>query len=239
MGGADDKPVLVLSREGKGRVAELLTDQMWLWARGYQGGGPYLDLLRRLAHWLMKEPDLEEEALRASVDGKRFTVTRQSLKKDVPPATITLPSGKIETVTLAAGEPGLWTGSIETKELGLYKVQDGDLTMLANVGPENPREFQEVVSAPDKLRPIAEATGGTVRRLASGSGSEIVLPRILEMQDSPIYGGSDYVAIRKTGASEVKGIGFAPLAIGFLGLAVLLGSLLSAWLYEGRRGARA
>ena len=239
MSGADDKPVLVLSREGKGRVAELLTDQMWLWARGYQGGGPYLDLLRRLAHWLMKEPDLEEEALRASVEGKRFTVTRQSLKKEVPPATITLPSGKTETITLAAGEPGLWTGAIETKELGLYKVQDGELTILANVGPENPREFQEVVSTPDKLRPIAEATGGTVRRLASGAGSDIVLPRILEMRDSPIYGGSDYAAIRKIGASEVKGIGFAPLAIGFLGLVVLLGGLLSAWLYEGRRGARA
>ena len=239
MAGADEKPVLVLSREGKGRVAELLTDQMWLWARGYQGGGPYLDLLRRLAHWLMKEPDLEEEALRASVEGKRFTITRQSLKPDAPPALVTLPSGKTETVKLEAGEPGLWTGALEIKELGLYKVQDGDLTILANVGPENPREFQEVVSTPDKLKGITEATGGTARRIAGGVGSDVVLPRVLEMRDSPIYGGSDYVAIRKTGASEVKGLGFSPLAIGFFGLVVLLGSLLAAWLYEGRRGARA
>ena len=239
MSGAADKPVLVLSREGKGRVAELLTDQMWLWARGYQGGGPYLDLLRRLAHWLMKEPDLEEEALRASVEGKRFTITRQSLKKEVPPALVTLPSGKTATVKLDGGEPGLWTGTLETKELGLYKVQDGELTILANVGPENPREFQEVVSTIDKLRPIAEATGGTVRRIVSGSGDEIALPRILEMRDSPIYGGSDYAAIKKTGASEVKGIGLAPLAIGFVGLLVLLGGLLLTWLFEGRRGARA
>ena len=100
MGGVEGKPVLVLSREGKGRVAELLSDQMWLWARGYDGGGPYLDLLRRLAHWLMKEPDLEEEALRATADGKTFTVTRQSLQAEVPPAIITLPSGKTLTVTL-------------------------------------------------------------------------------------------------------------------------------------------
>ena len=235
MAGANDKPVLVLSREGNGRVAELLSDQMWLWARGYQGGGPYLDLLRRLAHWLMKEPDLEEEALRASSDGKRFTVTRQSLGKEVPPAVVTLPSGKTETVKLDPGEPGLWTGSIAAAELGLYKVQDGNLTVLANVGPENPREFQEVVSTPDKLRPLAEATGGTVRRIASGSGSDVTIPRLLEMRDSPIYGGSDYVAISRTGASEVRGIGLAPLAIGFVGLVILLGSLLSAWLYEGRR----
>ena len=236
---ADHKPVLVLSREGKGRVAELLTDQMWLWARGYDGGGPYLDLLRRLAHWLMKEPDLEEEALRASSDGKRFTITRQSLGKGIPPAIVTLPSGKTDTVKLDAGEPGLWTGTLEVKELGLYKVQDGDLTILANVGPENPREFQEVVSTPDKLRPIAEATGGTVRRIASGNAGDVKLPRILEMRDSPIYGGSDYVAIKRTGASEVRGIALAPLAIGFVGLVVLLGSLLAAWLYEARSGARA
>ena len=239
MGGAENKPVLVLSREGKGRVAELLSDQMWLWARGYDGGGPYLDLLRRLAHWLMKEPDLEEEALRAAVDGKSFTITRQSLKAEVPPATVTLPSGKTATVKLVAGEPGLWSGQMDVKELGLYKVRDGDLSMLASVGPENPREFQEVVSTTEKLRSITEATGGTVRRIADGTSGAITMPRILEMHDSPIYGGSDYVAIKKTGASEVKGIGFAPLAIGFLGLAFLLGSVVLAWLYEGRRGATA
>ena len=237
MDGAEGKPVLVLSREGKGRVAELLSDQMWLWARGYDGGGPYLDLSRRLAHWLMKEPDLEEEALRASADGKHFTVTRQSLKDAVPPAVVTLPSGKTERVTLAAGEPGLWSGTIDVKELGLYKVSDGDLSILASVGPENPREFQEVVSTPDKLRPLAEATGGSVRRIAEGTAGAVTLPRVLEMRDSPIYGGSDYVAIRRTGASEVKGIGLAPLAIGFVGLVFLLGGLLAAWLTEGRTWA--
>lgn len=235
MGGAEDKPVLVLSREGKGRVAELLSDQMWLWARGYDGGGPYLDLSRRLAHWLMKEPDLEEEALRAETQGKNFVVTRQSLKPEVPPATVTMPSGKSVQLKLAAGEPGLWTGAFEAHELGLYKVTDGDLSVLVNVGPENPREFQEVVSTPDKLKPIADATGGTVRRIADGSEGAIAMPRLLEMRDSPIYGGADFAAIRKTGASEVKGIGFSPLAIGFLGLIVLLGSVLLGWLYEGGR----
>jgi hypothetical protein len=62
--GPGNKPLLVLAREGEGRVALLLSDHIWLWARGYDGGGPHLDLLRRLSHWLMKQPDLEEEALR-------------------------------------------------------------------------------------------------------------------------------------------------------------------------------
>ena len=45
MTGADGKPLLLLSRFGEGRVALLLSDHIWLWARGYEGGGPHLDLL--------------------------------------------------------------------------------------------------------------------------------------------------------------------------------------------------
>jgi hypothetical protein len=236
--GADRKPLLVLSREGKGRVALLLSDQMWLWARGFEGGGPHLDLLRRLAHWLMKEPELEEEALRATVRGKKIEIERQSLLADIPPVKITAPSGQETTATLAAAEPGLSRASLDAAELGLYRLTDGKLSVLANVGPENPREFQEVVSTPDRLRPLAEATGGTVRRIAKGAGGDIVLPRLAAMRDSPIYGSPDYAAIRRNGASEVKGVGVTPLAIGFLGLLALLGSAVAGWLYEGRGGTR-
>ncbi|VTZ52313.1 conserved membrane hypothetical protein [Methylocella tundrae] len=236
--GADQKPLLVLSREGKGRVALLLSDQMWLWARGFEGGGPHLDLLRRLAHWLMKEPELEEEALRANVRGRKIEIERQSLLAEIPPVKITAPSGQESTVTLAAAEPGLSRASVDASELGLYRLTDGTLSVLANVGPENPREFQEVVSTPERLRPLAEATGGTVRRIASGATGDIALPRLVSMRESPVYGGSDYAAIKRNGASEVKGVGVTPLAIGFLGLIALLASVVSAWLFEGRRGRK-
>ena len=233
LSGAENMPLLLLSREGKGRVALLLSDQMWLWARGFQGGGPHLDLLRKLAHWLMKEPELEEEALRASARGHELSIERQSLKPDVPPVSVTSPTGKVQTVTLAAAAPGLSRAQVSVEEFGLYKLSDGELSTLVNVGPENPREFQEVVSTPDKLKPIAEATGGTVRRIDGGAG--IALPRFVAMRDSPLYGGSDYVGIRRTGASVVTGVGVAPLAIGFIGLIFLLGSVLAGWLWEGRR----
>ena len=114
-------------------------------------------------------------------------------------------------------------------------MSDGNLSVLANVGPENPREFQEVVSTPDRLKPIAEATGGTVRRIGNAENSDISLPRLVAIGDSPIYGGAGYAAIKRIGASEVKGVGVLPLAIGFLGLAALLGSVSAAWLFEGRR----
>jgi hypothetical protein len=235
LSGADSKPLLVLSREGKGRVALLLTDQMWLWARGFEGGGPHLDLSRRLAHWLMKEPDLEEEALRANAKGHDLIIERQSLKDQIPPVRVTAPSGKEQTVTLTPSEPGLSRATIKTDEIGLYKLTDGQLSVLANVGPENPREFQEVVSTPDKLKPLAEATGGTARRIAADAKGDIAMPRLVAMRESPVYGGADYAAIKRTGTSEVKGVGVAPLAIGFIGLLALLASLLSTWAVEGRR----
>jgi hypothetical protein len=238
LSGADNKPLLVLSREDKGRVALLLSDQMWLWARGFEGGGPHLDLLRRLAHWLMKEPELEEEALRAKAEGHDLEIERQSLKDAIPPVRIIAPSGKEITATLTPAEPGLSRAQVRVSELGLYRVTDGTLSALVNVGPENPREFQEVVSTTEKLRPLAEATGGTVRRIGTGGGSDVILPRIVAMRDSPIYGGSDYAAIKRTGAAQVTGVGIAPLAIGLLGLLFLLSSVVASWLFEGRGGAR-
>lgn len=238
MTGADKRPLLVLSREQKGRVALLLTDQMWLWARGYQGGGPQVDLLRRLGHWLMKEPELEEEALRATAKGKDILVERQTLADKAKPVTVTAPSGGTQRVDLTGAEPGLWRAHVEASELGLYRLSDGEMNALVNVGPENPREYQEVVSTGDKLAPLAKETGGTVRRISTGSGEGVTLPRFVAMRDSPVYGGSDYVGIKRTGASVVTGVGVAPLAIGFAGLVALLGSIVAGWVAEGRRRSR-
>jgi hypothetical protein len=235
LSGADNLPLLLLSREEKGRVGLLLSDQIWLWARGFQGGGPHLDLMRRLGHWLMKEPELEEEALRATARGHELSIERQSLKPAIPAVTITSPTGKTQSVTLAGAEPGLSRAQVTVEEFGLYKLSDGELSTLVNVGPENPSEFQDVVSTSDLLKPLAQATGGTVRRISAGAGDAITLPRFVAMRDSPLYGGADYVGVKRTGASVVTGVGVAPLAMGFLGLIALLGSVLAGWLWEGRR----
>ena len=232
MSGADNSPLLLLSREEKGRVGLLI----WLWARGFDNGGPHQELLRRVAHWLMKEPELEEEALRATARGREISIERQSLKDVTPPVTVTSPSGVSQQINLAAGQTGMSRANMKVEELGLYKLTDGTLTALVNVGPENPREFREVVSTLDKLKPLAGATGGTVRRIGAG-GPDINMPRFASMGQSPVYGGSDFIGLKRTGASVVTGIGIAPLAIGFLGLLALLGSIIAGWLWEGRRKA--
>jgi hypothetical protein len=232
MSGAGDKPLLVLSRVDKGRVALLLSDQMWLWARGYDGGGPYLDLLRRLAHWLMKEPDLEEEALRASAKGREVTVERQSVSDAARDTYLVAPDGKKTKLELTPYAPGLSRTHVIVSRFGLYRAEDGEHVALVNVGQENPLEMQDVVSSTEKLRPIAEATGGTVRRIAAASGDAIAVPRVVALNPSPSYGGGDYIGIKRTGSSELIGARSTSLASGFFGLAVLLGMVTLAWVKE-------
>jgi hypothetical protein len=232
MEGPESKPLLVLSREGEGRVGLLLSDHVWLWARGFEGGGPHLDLMRRLSHWLMKQPDLEEEALRLIGRGRDLVIERQTMADTVNDVTLTLPSGGTRTITLTAGEPGLWRGTLRATELGLWRANDGKLTALVNVGPANPREFAEVTSTTDVLRPLAAATGGDVKRLADAGG--VNLPRIVAMRSADTFRGDDWIGLKMREASVVRGIGVLPVFAGLLGLLLLVGALAATWAREGR-----
>src|SRR4051795_11245566 len=233
MKGPDDKPLLLLSREGEGRVALLLSDHIWLWARGYEGGGPHLDLLRRLSHWLMKQPDLEEEALRLGVRGKDLEIRRQTMADEVAQVTVTTPSGQTRTLTLDKAEPGVWKAVTQANELGLWRATDGKLTALVNVGPANPREYAEVTSSTSVLGPLANATGGEARRIADASGN-LTIPRVLGVRSSDTYKGDDWLGLKMRDASVVRGIGVLPLFAGMLGLLLLIGSLAATWMREGR-----
>jgi hypothetical protein len=232
MQGPDGKPLLVLAREGKGRVALLLSDHIWLWARGYEGGGPHLDLLRRLSHWLMKQPDLEEEALRIVVQGRDMTVQRQTMADTVNPVTLTSPGGQSRTLDLSAVEPGLWRTQLTANELGLWRATDGKLTALANIGPANPREFQEVTSTTETLAKLASATRGDVRRLADGD--RLTVPRVVAVRTSSTFKGDDWIGLHIRDVSVVRGIGVLPIFAGLIGLLLLVGSLAATWAREGR-----
>jgi hypothetical protein len=232
MHGPDNKPLLLLAREGEGRVALLLSDHIWLWARGYEGGGPHIDLLRRLSHWLMKEPDLEEEALRLIVRGRDLTVQRQTMSDSVGEVTVTTPSGKTRALTLTEAEPGVWRTTITANELGLWRATDGTLNALANVGPANPREFAEVTSTTEVMAPLLNATGGDAVRIADGSG--VHLPRIVAVRSGDTFKGDDWLGLRIRESSIVRGIGVLPVFAGLIGLLLLVGSLAATWMREGR-----
>ncbi|MEM8812574.1 MAG: hypothetical protein AAGF59_08150 [Pseudomonadota bacterium] len=229
MEGPEQRPLLILNREGDGRVALMLSDHAWLWARGFEGGGPHVPLLRRLSHWLMKEPDLEEEALRMEARDGRLQVTRQTLTDGTEPIFLKYPDGRSEQITLDETAAGIWSATLDTTDLGIHVVEQGDRRALAHVGPVNPREYTDVRSTQDLLQPIAEATGGSARRI-EGSGT----PRLAPMRSARSYSGSNWIGLRTTEAYVLRGVDRISLIAGFLGLALLLGVLSLTWYREGR-----
>lgn len=244
MKGAEDRPLLVLDRKGKGRVALLTSDQAWLWARGYEGGGPHTDLLRRLSHWLMKEPDLEEERLIASAHGMKLSLERRSMEANVDPVKISGPAGETNEVTLEPGGPGLWKTTIDVKLPGLYKAEtnatSGQLTAVAHAGTEDPREMSEVTATDAKLKPINEATGGgafwtrPTSLLGVSDASKVDLPRITMMSGAKVLAGSGWMGLKDREAFVTRGVKLTPMFTGLAALAALLFLLALAWWREGR-----
>ncbi|MBO6727006.1 MAG: hypothetical protein JJ911_15195 [Rhizobiaceae bacterium] len=234
MKGTGDAPLLILDRRGDGRVGMLLSDHGWLWARGFEGGGPHVALYRRVAHWLMKEPELEEERLTASGRGMVLEVRRQTMADEAGDAQVISPSGETSSIALTEERPGLLTGAAEVDEIGLYQVGNDDLFALAHVGPVNAPEFADVVATTDRLAPVAEAGGGSVRHIGTGLTGGIELPGIVPVRGNGTTSGRDWMGLRTTGDSILKSVSRVPLFTGFFGLGLLLFALGAMWYREGR-----
>jgi hypothetical protein len=229
MTGDRGAPLLVLDHVGKGRVAQLLSDEMWFWARGFEGGGPQAELLRRLAYWLMKEPDLEENDLRAAVDGDRLAVTRQALEPDDRPVTVTAPDGSSRGLKLTPERGGRSSGSLAIDQMGLYRVTDGSHTALAGAGPLNPIEFADVRTTPEKLAPVVAATGGGIFWVGSGR-----IPEVRRVWPDRAAAGNDWMGLRANGDYTVTGLSEIPLLPAVAALLLIVGGLVAAWRREGR-----
>jgi hypothetical protein len=233
MSGPDDRPLLVLNRVEEGRVAVLASDHAWLWGRGYEGGGPQLELLRRLAHWMLKEPELEEEALTATAKGQVLTITRRSVAETPPgDVKVTGPDGAEVTLPLTQVEPGKYQTDWEAPVIGLYRLENGDLTRVVAVGPSAPREFVETIASGDALGPIVAATNGGVLRLAAG------VPDLREVREGRPAAGRGWIGITPRDASVTQSVSVLPLLPAWLWLLVAAALAVTGWLVEGRRGAR-
>lgn len=231
MAGAGGRPLLLLAHAGDGRVAQLTSDQIWLWSRGFEGGGPQAELLRRLAHWLMKEPELDESQLTAAAKNRQIVVTRRSLDATTtPPAVgITDPNGQTKQVTLRYDGHGIARATVEADTIGLYKVSDGERTAFAVIGSIDTPELKDVLTTPDLLTPIVQSTGGSAIWLADSHDLDV---RRVD-PDSPT-GGRGWMGLRRNGRYIVRGITETPLLPTGPLLLLLGGTLALAWYREGR-----
>ncbi|TMM52466.1 hypothetical protein [Sulfitobacter sabulilitoris] len=229
MTGLEDRPLLVLDRVGEGRVALLASDHAWLWNRGYEGGGPQLELLRRLAHWMMKEPELEEEALTAFATGQTMRIARRTLDESVPPVTITDPAGTVSELMLSEAAPGVFEGVFQGPEIGLYRLENGDQTTVIGLGPAAPREFEQTIATGDVLAPVLAAQRGGVVRIENG------LPRLREVSAGRPAAGRGWIGLTPRGAYETRDVRQTGLLPGWLVLLLSAALITAAWLREGRR----
>lgn len=229
MSGAKGRPLLVLDRVGKGRVALLASDQAWLWDRGFEGGGPQLELLRRLAHWMMKEPELEEEALWAEANGQTMRIIRQSLLDEVGPVTITTPSGEGLDLPLAEVSPGRYEALYDGPEIGLYRLQSDDQKAVIGLGPAAPVEFEQTIASASALLPLIKTTNGGIHAIEDG------LPRIRSVRAGRPASGRGWIGLTPRGAYETRSVTQMNLLPGWLVLLMSLSLILAGWLREGRR----
>ncbi|MEM9970271.1 MAG: hypothetical protein AAF762_04125, partial [Pseudomonadota bacterium] len=229
MTGIDDRPLLVLDRVGEGRVALMASDHAWLWSRGFDGGGPQLELLRRLAHWMMKEPDLEEEALTVTAEGQTMTISRRTLGDEVGDVTITGPDGAVTVLPLDNVGSGRFMATWEGPEIGLYRLTEGEEEAVVALGPAAPREFENTIASGDLLAPTVEESRGGIRRLEDG------VPDIRAVREGRVAAGRGWIGIAPRGAYVTAEISVSPILPAWIML--LLASLLAvaAWLREGRR----
>lgn len=227
--GADARPLLVADKVGRGRIALVLSDTIWLWARGFEGGGPHDELLRRLAHWLMQEPELEEESLSAEARGNRLTVVRRSLAPPPETVTVTTPDGSVHSVPLADQGDGRATAFLPMDRPGLWRVDDGDRTAIAAAGTLAPLEDAEPTATTALLSPVAVATGGSARFLSEGG-----VPDLRRVNDGATAAGRGWAGLVSHGGNAVVGVRDLPLLPALILLILALGGLIAAWTREGR-----
>lgn len=229
----DGQPLLITDRVGEGRVALLLSDQIWLWSRGHDGGGPQAELLRRVAHWLMKEPELDETALSAEISSGQLHILRRSTDAAAPgPVTVTDPSGKTSQITLEASGPGQFTKTLPGAGPGVWQVGDGERSAYAAAGADNPLEYEDLRATAAKLAPIVKASGGTVHFLAAG-GATPGAPELRRIDAGRDAGGSAWIGLPRRDDHIVTGVASSPLLPAWLALPLILGLALLAWRREG------
>lgn len=229
MTGREDEPLLILDRVGDGRVALLLSDTVWLWGKGFDGGGPQVELLRRVAHWLMKEPELEEEYLSAEARNGALEITRRSLIEDELSVTVTSPSGEEQTVIPKDAGQGKFITRVSIDEPGLYQLSDGTNTTVVAVGSPNPLESYDVVATADRVAPLVQAANGGVYWLESGTA-----PAVRRIAPGRIAHGSSWLGLRTNEQFVTTGVTQTPLApVALILLLVMAGAML-AWWQEGK-----
>jgi hypothetical protein len=231
MTGIGDQPLITLDRVGDGRVAQISSDQIWLWARGYDGGGPHAELLRRLAHWLMKEPELEEEDLKAVASDDQLEIRMRTLEDlpQPPTANVVRPDGSTVDVPLKRVSEGLYAQAIPLTQSGLFEISQGGRTVRTAAGALNSLEFADLVATDAILKQPVADSGGRLHWLADGP-----VPQVRRVAKGRPTGGSGWIGLVENKDYTVVGLDSVPMIPGWVLFLTAAGLMAMSWYREAR-----
>tara|TARA_B100000700_G_scaffold196176_1_gene215889 strand:- start:3776 stop:5812 length:2037 start_codon:yes stop_codon:yes gene_type:complete len=225
--GPEARPLLVLNRVGQGRVAQILSDQSWVWTKPGSNKGPQADLLRRLVHWLMKEPELEENELSARIDNNTILITKNSLTLDNKPIISISPDNTKKEIILEDIGKGKQIGKILSPQEGTWKFSSGNSKITLIVGNSNASEYLDVRTTDNIVEPIVEFTSGSINWVNNEN-----LPKIRHLPKSKLVENNDHIKLVKNEKYFVKSLQQSTLTPWYLILVLSLFLLFLAWYRE-------
>ena len=226
--GPEARPLLVLNRVGQGRVAQILSDQSWVWTKSGANKGPQADLLRRLVHWLMKEPELEENELSARIDNDTILITKNSLTLDKKPIISTSPDNIKEEIILEDIGKGKQIGKILSPQEGTWKFSSGNSKISLIVGNSNSSEYLDVRTTDSIVKPLVNYTSGLIHWVNNKKN----IPQIKQIQKNKLTNNSKNIQLLKNEKYFVKSLQQSSLTPWYFVLIFSLILLFLSWYRE-------
>jgi hypothetical protein len=229
MEGINGGPLLILDSVQEGRVAQIASDQIWLWAKNYDGGGPYAEILRRLIHWLMKEPELEEDALIVKTEEKEILVKMRDVPGNETEVTLERPDGSKTALDFPESREGWKETVIEAHMPGIYTFKHNGHKQFASVGSLNPKELGGIIASEKPAGDTVRQTGGGVY-WSEDSG----VPDIKMLARRNEYSGRSWIGLRDNNHYKVTGVSSRPLIPAWAAALLILSLMIAGWWKEGR-----
>ena len=228
--GPENRPLLILNRIGQGRVAQILSDQSWVWSRSENNKGPQADLLRRLVHWLMKEPELEENELSAKVEKDTILITRNSLALNSKPVSLISPSNNKMEIYLDELGNGKQIGKVLSPEQGIWKLSSGKSSISIIVGNSNSSEYLDVRTTDLIIKPIVDKNMGSITWLNSQNN----FPNINHIPRSQMKTESKNIQLIKNKKYFIKNLKQTSITPWYILLILSIVLIFLSWYRESR-----
>ena len=163
------------------------------------------------------------------VSGQVMRIIRRTLDAEIGPVTVTGPDGAISTIELTETTPGRFETLFEGNEIGLYRLNEGDLETVIGLGPAAPREFEETIASSVAFEPLVEPRRGGVFRLEEG------IPTIRNVREGRPTSGRGWIGVTPRNAYETRDVTQTALLPPWLVLLIASAFIVGGWLREGQR----